>query len=226
MVFPYPIYAYGPYLYTARQRESHRGISFLLVPLVRPFPSRFRQLRPVLQYHPILLRRLLWLFVYVCGAAGFSLPPRPSAFARSRPVPHLCVFLPYTRDCLFPSPLWEPSVVPPRPARPPGSFPGMRFAGKLIDGHRRRTRLSPHHRPPGSPPLVCGGTGDVVGVSLPLPFCPPRPPTGCPGRLRPAFARGCAVPRFRRMRGLRHRCLVHRKALLFSPPVPTAGRHS
>ena len=111
MVFPYPIYAYGPYLYAARQRESHRGISFLLVPLVRPFPSRFRQLRPVLQYHPILLRRLLWLFVYVCGAAGFSLPPRPSAFARSRPVPHLCVFLPYTRDCLFPSPLWEPSVV-------------------------------------------------------------------------------------------------------------------
>ena len=114
----------------------------------------------------------------------------------------------------------------PRPARPPGSFPGTRFAGKLIDGHRRRTRLPPHHRPPGSPPLVCGGTGDVVGVSLPLPLCPPRPPTGCPGRLRPAFARGCAVPRFRRMRGLRHRCLVHRKALLFSPPVPTAGRHS
>ena len=68
----------------------------------------------------------------------------------------------------------------PRPARPPGSFPGTQLAGKFIDGHRRRTRLPPHHRPPGSLPLVCCGTGDVVGASLPLPLCPPRPPDWVP----------------------------------------------
>ena len=138
-----------------------------------------------------------------------------------------CVFSCRTHEIVcsllrFGNLLWFPPACP-----PPGFLPGDAARGET---HRRPPPPNSATSTPSAPrvPSISSWwdwrcSGCVVAVA----FVPPTaPPTGCPGRLRPAFSRGCAVPRFRRMRALRHRCLVHRKALLFSPPVPTAGRHS